>query len=262
MALELYVSSLEGLPESISGLYERQADGRFALSVNGLEDTSGLKRKNEELLSEKSKMKDLLAVWDGIDPEEAKKALAAQRELEEAKLFDGKNGSPKEAFEKYLGERTQAMRSDFDNQRKRWEEEKAQLTEQHQSLLADHNKSVIEGLIISASSKAGTLRKEAIQDILARGLATFRLDEHRQPRAYKSDGSIMYGKNSNDPLSVDEWVTNMIEVAPHWWVPSTGGGAKGSVSSNGRKYSADELNNMSPSAKMKLGRDMEQQARR
>lgn len=51
MALKLEIDTLEGVDESVKGLYEQQGD-KFRLKVEGVEDVSGLKAKNAELLAE------------------------------------------------------------------------------------------------------------------------------------------------------------------------------------------------------------------
>ena len=55
MTLKFQLDSLEGVEESIQGLYVEK-DGKFVLGIEGLpqqEDVTGLKAKVEELLGEK-----------------------------------------------------------------------------------------------------------------------------------------------------------------------------------------------------------------
>lgn len=54
--LKLQLDSLDGLEPAVSALYEEK-DGKFALKVDGLEDTSGLKAKNQQLLDELKQFK-------------------------------------------------------------------------------------------------------------------------------------------------------------------------------------------------------------
>jgi hypothetical protein len=62
MALELEVTSLDGVPEAIRGEYVKKPDGKFRLNVNGVEDVSGLKsaldRTKSELREYKAAFKD------------------------------------------------------------------------------------------------------------------------------------------------------------------------------------------------------------
>lgn len=52
MALKLELDTLDGVDESIAGLYEQKGD-KYRLKVEGVEDVSGLKAKIAELLGEK-----------------------------------------------------------------------------------------------------------------------------------------------------------------------------------------------------------------
>ena len=53
MALKFEVDTVEGLDASIAGLYDKTEGGKYRLKVEGIEDTSGLKKKVDELLNEK-----------------------------------------------------------------------------------------------------------------------------------------------------------------------------------------------------------------
>lgn len=53
MSLKYEIDTTEGLDASVAGLYDKTESGKFRLKVEGIEDTSGLKRKVEELLAEK-----------------------------------------------------------------------------------------------------------------------------------------------------------------------------------------------------------------
>lgn len=53
MSLKYEIDSVDGLDENISSLYDKTESGKYRLKVEGIEDTSGLKRKVDELLAEK-----------------------------------------------------------------------------------------------------------------------------------------------------------------------------------------------------------------
>lgn len=52
MALKYVVDKIDDVPESLRGEYTEK-DGKWHLSVDGLEDTTGLKKQRDELLNEK-----------------------------------------------------------------------------------------------------------------------------------------------------------------------------------------------------------------
>ena len=53
MALKFEVDTVEGLDASIAGLYDKTEGGKYRLKVEGIEDTAGLKKQRDDLLSEK-----------------------------------------------------------------------------------------------------------------------------------------------------------------------------------------------------------------
>mgnify|MGYP000844666086 FL=1 len=53
MSLKFEIDTVEGLDASIAGLYDKTESGKFRLKVEGIEDVGGLKKKVDELLSEK-----------------------------------------------------------------------------------------------------------------------------------------------------------------------------------------------------------------
>lgn len=87
MSLKYQVDTLDGIDESVKGLYAEK-DGKFVLGIEGFpqpEDVSGLKAKVEELLAEKKAV--------------TEKARLAAEESERAKLEAAKKGGDVEALE-------------------------------------------------------------------------------------------------------------------------------------------------------------------
>ena len=74
MAVKMIVDTLEGLDEPIAQLYSKGEDGKYRLGVEGIEDTTGLKKKLDAVLAEKKAQQERA--------EEAQKRL---EELTEAK---------------------------------------------------------------------------------------------------------------------------------------------------------------------------------
>lgn len=53
MSLKYEIDTVDGLDASIASLYDKTEGGKYRLKVEGIEDTSGLKKKVDELLNEK-----------------------------------------------------------------------------------------------------------------------------------------------------------------------------------------------------------------
>lgn len=65
MALKLSVDSVDGLEESVRGLYTEK-DGKFVLNVEGLEDTSGLKTALQKERRERGELEKKVKRWEGL----------------------------------------------------------------------------------------------------------------------------------------------------------------------------------------------------
>lgn len=250
MALELILNSLDGVPEVLHGEYTKQSDGTYRLGVNGMEDVSGLKKNNAELLEEKRKAQEKLKLYEGIeDPAKAKEALARLRQLEEKDLLE------KGEVEKVIEKRTQMMRTDHENQVKQLNTALDGTKGENERLRSQLSKAVIERGILDAVTAVGQPRKEAMIDIISRGLGTFKLDDNGNPIPQNADGSTIFGKDGQKAMTMSEWAASLLESAPHLFLESKGGGAKGSMAAvNGTQLSAEQMAALSPAQKMELGR--------
>ena len=249
MALEMMLDTLEGVHESLHGEYAKKEDGKFHLIVNGMEDVTGLKNNNKQLIEEKRKLQDKIKAFGDIDPSKAQEALEKLRQLEEKQLLEAGE------VDKVVEKRTALMRQDHENQVNKMTEGLEAVTGERDMLKQRLSKAVIERGILDAVNTVGQPRKEALIDIISRGTAVFQLDENGEPKPLNPDGTTIYGKDGKNAMTMVEWATNLLENASHLWLESKGGGARGNVAGgDGRTYTAEELDRMSPSEKMKIGR--------
>lgn len=81
--LKLTVDSLDAVDEAIRPLYEER-DGKFALKVEGIEPTDGLKSALQKERSDRASYEKQVKAWQGIGktPDEIKDLLAAQEQAE------------------------------------------------------------------------------------------------------------------------------------------------------------------------------------
>lgn len=248
MALERILDTLDGLNEVVAAEYSKGEDGKFHLSVNGDEDVTGLKANNKTLIEEKRNLQKQMEIYKDLgDPTKAKEALAKLRKMEEDKLIAEGD------VEKIIAHRTENMRQDHTNQVKALAEMQDKITAENGKLKAHLNRVVIERGILDAANVVGQPKKEALIDIIARGNQTWHLDDDGNPIPKNPDGSIIYGKDGKAPMTMEEWAAKQMETAPHLWLESKGGGARGSLSTaDGRKLSPEELASLSPMAKARL----------
>lgn len=213
MALALQVDTLEGLPEALHGLYT-EVDGKFALDVDGLPDTKGLKSaldsEREAAKLAKKANAELLKKYDGIDPEKTRAMYARFENDKEAQLMaDGKIDEVVEL---------------------RYEKKKVEMQRQvddAEDRAAKYSQRVLDNHILAAAAKSG-LHKHAIEDALFRGRNLFALAEDGSAVQLGADSKPVYGKDGKTLFSPDEWLEGSKEWAPHWHpAGSSGGGASG-----------------------------------
>lgn len=147
MSLKLMLTKAEweGLDEGIKGLYEEK-DGGYALSVDGLEDTSGLKSALQKERAEREKLAKQIKAWSatGKTPEEISELLAKLEE-EEAKKAEK------------AGE---------------WEKLKAQILESHKKELVKKDeelgrmRSALESNLVDAAATAAIAEMKGIPVLL------------------------------------------------------------------------------------------------
>lgn len=91
-ALKLSVDSLDGIDDAIKGLYVEK-DGKFALQVEGIEDTSGLKSALQKERVQREAAEKQRKSWDklGKTPDEIQEMLDAQAKADEARALEAGN---------------------------------------------------------------------------------------------------------------------------------------------------------------------------
>jgi len=249
MALELVVDTLDAVPEAVRSLYVEQ-DGKFALSVNGLPDTKGLKSaleaEREAAKQAKKAAADLAKKYEGIDPEKTRAMLARFENDKEAQLIaEGK-------LEEVVTMRTEKLKKEMDKQLEGEAAKAAQANER----AANYEQKVLDNAILAAVTKVG-IHKSAIEDALLRGRNLFRLAEDGTAVQLGADGKPVYGKDGKTLFGPDEWLESSKEWAPHWHpAGNTGGGASGGANNQGGKtMTRAQFDNQSPAAKQAFMRE-------
>lgn len=147
MALKLKLTAEEwkGLSEGLRGLYEEKG-GEYLLSIEGLEDTSGLKSALEKERKARSEYEKAAKRYEGLgkSPEEITELVKAQEEAEKAKL----------------------------EQKGEWEKLKAQLLENHKKELGTRDEAVqkmrttLESFLVDAAATEAIATAKGIPQLL------------------------------------------------------------------------------------------------
>jgi len=252
MALSAVLDTTEfdSLAEILKTEYRKsEADGKYYLVVDGLEDVSALRANNQKLVEEKRKLQEKYKAFENIDPAKAAEALDKLRKIEEKQLLDSGE------VEKVIENRTTLMKKDHEGRIEAMTTASKKLEEDNKKLLVQLNEAVVVRGIQDAVNSVGQPRKEALEDIISRGMRTWQLGDDSKPIPRDSAGNIMYGKDGKAPMTMHEWAQSLMESAPHLWTEPKGGGARGSNTMLGNKQYADaDLDKLSPTAKAQLFR--------
>lgn len=221
MALKKTIAALTEVDEALRTLYVEK-DGKFLLDLEGEDDAGAelkvaLEKERRSRSAAEKALKDLKSQLGDMDPEKAKEALRMIAELEEKNLLgEGK-------FEEAVSKRVERIAAEGKLREDALAAESKQLRGQLEELLIDNG-------IRSVAAKAGIL-PTAIDDAVLFGKTVWRLKDGK-PVPMKGE-EILYGKEPNQPMTMEEWISERAKDRAHWFGASTGGGAQGSAQ-NGR----------------------------
>ena len=223
MALKAKIGEEEfqTVPESVRGFYKKSGDS-YLLDAEGVEDVSGLKtaleKERESKKAAERAAKELSARFGDLDPDEAKRALAKLHELEDKNLLDA--GKVDELVQK----RTERMRLDHEAQIKKYAQELESERTEKTKLSGRLSEVLIDSGLREAAVKAG-VKATALLDLQLRGRNIWKLKEG-QPVPVRDDGSVVFGKNPQAPMTMDEWVASLQTEAPHLFETNKGAGSE------------------------------------
>lgn len=173
-------------------------------------------------------METLSAKFDGIDVDGYKDMVKQQQDMKDKKLIsEGK-------IDELLEERTKTMREKHNQELEKIQGLNATLNKQLETL-------VIDNAVRDSATKSGVV-DTGIDDVLLRSQSVFSLKEGKAV-PHDREGNVIYGEGTSEPMSVNEWVKSQMEVAPHLFKPSQGGGSehgKNFVGSGSKELSALE----------------------
>jgi len=183
------------------------------------EAVSGLKAKNEEILTEKKKLQELADKFKDLDPDKAREALSLINESEYAQMI--KDGKIEEVIEKRSSAATAQLKQAIED----LNQQLAEAEKNGSTYKTKFETKVIEDEIRGAAMKAG-VRPEALTDVLMRGSTVFSLSEDGQVEARDRQGNLLKNKDKL-VVSPSVWVEGLKETAPHYWPESEGAGLSG-----------------------------------
>jgi len=232
MGLKFVVDSLEGLDESIAGLYSKDDNsGKYTLQVSGAVDKSKLdefRDNNVALMKSAEEAKAALEKFKGLDVKKYRELMKAQEDLE------GKKTIKASKVDAIVAERMSSMRAELTAANKALQTDLQATQSKFESMVIDRS--------ITDASLAHKVNSSAVSDVLLRARSVFQVKDGK----LVADG--LYGTDGVTPITPEQWVKGLQKTAPHLFMQSSGGGASGS---NGR--SAADISKLTPAQKITLG---------
>lgn len=206
MALSLVVDSLESVDEAARGFYQQDSSGKYRLSVDGVEDVSGLKgalEKERKFREDAEKRaRELAKQYDGVDPNKYRELTAREQEQAEKGLIAA--GDVEKLKAHYAGEKEQAVQG-----------YKQQLSEAHR--LIQERDAKIRELVVNRSIQdwgvANDVRAEALPDFVELMARNVEID---------AEGNLAV---RNSTFSLDEFLARQREDRPFYFKPSRASGS-------------------------------------
>lgn len=239
MKLKAQIKSLSDVDAAYQSLYTQVGDvfvldiddGDYKKNISEFRDNNiALQQQlknaggNAELLKQ---LQDQLKTFDGLDPEAAREAMEKMQGIEEKNLIDAGK------LDEVLAQRTERMRADFEGRT-------TALTQQLQDINGKYDQSrnqlttmVIDTGLQNAIGEVATVRKGAMQDLLARGRKVWSLDDNGVPVPMQGK-EVMYSKDGKEQISMTEWAQSQLMDAPYLFEANSGGGANGNKDKGGQ----------------------------
>lgn len=196
----------EDIPAELVQLY-KEDNGSYVLQVEGAVESSRL----DEFRSTNIELKRKLEAFAGVDPEELKRQRQeAERQRQEAMKKEGK-------IDELIATQLTPYKQQIEELNKRLSETAQQ-----------HNNLLMRTEVLSLAPKH-KVRASAIEDLTTRAARVFSFADGKLIAKDPATGQpLLSAKNPGQPLTPDEWFTNLNAQAPHLFETSTGGGAAGS----------------------------------
>ena len=210
MSLPILAESLDALPEAVREFYEER-DGKFALKVEGVEDTTGLKSALKREREAREAAERTAKEFTGLNPKEIRKLIADR---------DAK--AEQDAREK----------GDFDavlaQHRAKWDKEKADILAERDALAASERQATVGNTLVQALAKAGATEEglELLQDRLAKRIKSETQDGKRLHRVMAADGvTPLAGTASDGFATLDDLVGEAMTKWPSLFKAKGAGGS-------------------------------------
>lgn len=221
MTLSAVMDSLDGLSEDISALYTEK-NGKFELTgVSGVKTTADVQRLQQALENERTnhaQTKEGLTVWGELKHEDVVAQLDRIPELEAAAAGKLDESAIEEMVERRLAGTLASRTAPMERQIQALTKERDTLAETNGKYAARESRRTIHDTVGAVLRDAKVI-EHARDDALLQAERLFKVTKD------ETTGQIQV--LAEDGTSPKDWIADIQakQSKPHWWGPTTGGGA-------------------------------------
>jgi hypothetical protein len=203
---KMTAAELENVDAAVKALYSKGDDGNFYLTgITGIT----AKEKVDEFRNNNISLMEKLKSFEGIDVTKYHNLLLKEKDQDSKKTITIKDldAKVKEGVEERVG----TMRTDFKTEKTSLLEKISVMDRQLESLLIDNsvNNAAIEHNVL----------KTALSDVISRAKTIFKVEKGIAV-GYEGEKKL-YDASGTNPLSINSWVKQLSENAPHLFTGST-----------------------------------------
>lgn len=229
-SLPLSADNLESIPAEFRNLYH-QVDGKHVINAglgNNIAAEMEAQRKIREFretnISLTKANEEAQKKLEGFNKlgMTAEQALEMRQHMQDLREKGFKHEGD---IEKFVTSRTEAMKKEYDKKSQENAEQIRMLTESSERYRNLYHQGELRNLVIEKASTASPLKATALPDLLNRASSTWKLDhESGDMYAVGEDGNRRMGKDGIKPMSMEEYLEELAEQAPHLFEQGSAGG--------------------------------------
>lgn len=216
----------EALPDAIKEHYKAEGED-YVLETQDAELRSRIasfRDNNVDLRRQIEAAKKDLEKFSNIDPKKYEEAVSKLQELEEKQLLDANQ------IEEVIALRTERMRGDYEGKITAMQSSLEAATQSQAQVQGLLQKELLAGRLARSVTKVSKPNPGALDYIEKVAADTWKLvDNDLVPM---SGDEVLYGKDGKAQLSMEEWVTDLVERSPFLFQGSSGTGAPGNGSNS------------------------------
>jgi len=243
----------DDVPEGLKEYIKEADDGTISVNVVPNEKLSEFRERNVELSKVNEANAPVLARIRDIAGEDLDEFVNEVKELRSIaqRVNDGELKTD-DQIENAIQDRIKVIREGFDENNKRLNAELAEERNTARSMAERLDRARIERDVTAAVVHPDSgVMPQALGDVLERAYRLFKVEEDGNIVPKRGDSTI-FGADGASPMTPAEWLVKLKEEAPHYFKPSSGGGAAGGKESETNGFSQKEIENMTARQRLDL----------